>query len=270
VKRAARFLAGVLLWGTSTGCYRQLLVHEFSDPELRLRSPLHPTTVSDQPKGGGGPYAFTINVYAPWDSAVVLVLRSDVPIDDLEPVIGDAGTQHVKDAMLPVVISHAPPVVTVFEERGKTQISSAIRATRISYLRPQLWASRVFHEDRRSRPIDQAERFLVVRPGEVARLFVSADIVPNAKGKRDERVRVMFRWLTVPAEPAEVTTCGQHPVLLSSDWGLPPRLACGALAGHGTMPRSVDAAARIVRINYLTVGFLGAAFTSFIWAISAS
>jgi hypothetical protein len=266
-----RVFAALIALTCSFGCTRQYMVNSFSRPEQRLRAPVLPETNNREELGEDKPLYVTVNVSAPVDSAVILVLRPRVPIASLKRVIGDDGLASVRRSRgrAPTFedATYAPALLSLYAMSGGDNLLDDLMGRQVSWSAPQNWTIRFTIDRRYQRDLVASDTFIVVRPGEELRLRLVANpgYEPSVE---DGQYRARYQWITVPLRRPGGTDCGRDPLVYDYGARNPLVISCQSLNGDGAMAREINATTRSVRLNYWVAGLLGVAAAGLISAIS--
>jgi hypothetical protein len=264
--------ATVILSAACIRTARHVLVQDFSRPAERLRAAVQPLTVSVQEQGDPRDVRMTVEVHAPKDSAIVLVLRervltksavADVLKGQAASIRAEWNRRGQEDTLVPFLTYRSIG-------DGRSIVIDSLRVEALSRPAGKSLSTVLLNfggrEQRKLDSIRGDPLFLIVRPHEDVRVKTHAFIAPDGFNE-DGKYRIHLEWVAVPAGKNTTFRCGAFPptVIVSTT---DPTCANNP-PGYPAI-RDLDSRTKMVSVNYLYVAGVATVLAILVLAVGRS
>lgn len=243
---ASLAVAAFVMSGCGVRFVRHDLEQTFSREEARIRSALHPVTVATHEDRFPRVLRMPIDVRAPSDSALIIVLREDVPLWELRQVLGSQQASLLWEWRRRGVRSRATPVVSYFEDDpAGFNVIRSLTVDEISRPSSNFFLN-LLDVKRREDNIPRERDIYIVRPGETSRIITKSELYPAGFDEQG-RYRTHYEWLTIPAPAGSRLRCGAYPAFV---YVLPADPGCANSVGGYASLRDLDSRTRMATLSY--------------------
>lgn len=213
----------------------------YFNPAQRPLSPVSAATVTLMNTNDARSFDIDVDVKSTADSALLIVLRDDVSLDELKPQLGSNGIEHVRRSQREAPSNMALPLIDVSAEGSWKPLKKNITSVLVKSLSGRCLPSSDSNKD----------RYVVIRPSSTMTLRVRQIVYPVPEA-RNGRYRVRVNWISFPAESSAPTP--RDPA--SALFGAAPE--CPLLKGSETaVADDLEAYGRRLSVNWWGATALG-------------
>jgi hypothetical protein len=173
----------------------------YFNPAQRPLAPVSAATVTLLNADDARSFDIDVDVKSTADSALIIILRDGVSLDELKPIIGINGAEHVRRSQRDAPANIALPVVEVSAEGNWKPLDRKVTSVLVRKDQTGRAALAVHPKALCIRPQDTVvtARYLVIMPTSSMSLRLRQIVYPVPE-TRNGRYRVRVNWISFPAE----------------------------------------------------------------------